>query len=201
MLPAVETAGALGAYRDALALVDAVRAHATGEDLARLLARRGDLLMALGDPDSVRAYREAVPVTSGTRQRLVRARLARAACFGGDFDTARAALEGLDLEGDAADGPILLARGNLSYFTGDVDAAWDAASAARRILLTPDDPWHYVDLIALQGLIAHQRGEWFERFRLELRRTQGSAGLATALFDAHLCVAEYLLYGPVPYPR
>ena len=157
--------------------------------------------MALGDPDSVRAYREAVPVTSGTRQRLVRARLARAACFGGDFDTARAALEGLDLEGDAADGPILLARGNLSYFTGDVDAAWDAASAARRILLTPDDPWHYVDLIALQGLIAHQRGEWFERFRLELRRTQGSAGLATALFDAHLCVAEYLLYGPVPYPE
>ena len=201
VLPAVETAGALGAYRDALALVDAVRAHATGEDLARLLARRGDLLMALGDPESVRAYREAVPVTSGTRQRLVRARLARAACFGGDFDTARAALEGLDLEGDAADGPILLARGNLSYFTGDVDAAWDAASAARRILLTPDDPWHYVDLIALQGLIAHQRGEWFERFRLELRRTQGSAGLATALFDAHLCVAEYLLYGPVPYPE
>ena len=108
---------------------------------------------------------------------------------------------GLELEGDAADGPILLARGNLSYFTGDVDAAWDAASAARRILLTPDDPWHYVDLIALQGLIAHQRGEWFERFRLELRRTQGSAGLATALFDAHLCVAEYLLYGPVPYPE
>jgi DNA-binding SARP family transcriptional activator/tetratricopeptide (TPR) repeat protein len=199
VLPAVETAGALGAYRDALALVDAVRDHATGEDRARLLARRGDLLMAMGDPDAVSAYREAVPVTSGVAQRLVRARLARAACFGGDFETARSALEGLEPEGDAADGPILLARGNLSYFTGDIDAAWDAASAARRILLTADDPWHYVDLVALQGLIAHQRGEWFERFRLELRRTQGRAGLATALFDAHLCVAEYLLYGPVPY--
>ena len=56
-----------------------------------------------------------------------------------------------------------------------------------------------MDLVALQGLIAHQRGEWFERFRLELRRTRASDGSATALFDAHLCVAEYLLYGPVPY--
>ena len=50
VLPAVETAGALGAYRDALALVDAVLEHSTGEDRGRLLARRGDLLMALGDP-------------------------------------------------------------------------------------------------------------------------------------------------------
>lgn len=199
VLPAVETAGALGAYRDALALVDAVRDHAEGTEQAHLLARRGDLLMALGDPDAVSAYREAAAVTAGTEHRLVRARLARAACFAGEFDTAAAALAGLELEDDAADGPILLARGNLAYFTGDVDAAWEAAAAARRLLLTPDDPWHYVDLVALQGLIAHQRGEWFERFRLELRRTSGKPGLAAALFDAHLCVAEYLLYGPVPY--
>ncbi|HET8983812.1 MAG TPA: AAA family ATPase, partial [Pedococcus sp.] len=199
VLPAVEAAGALGAYRDALALVDAVRGYASGEDLARLLARRGDLLMAMGDPGSLTAYRDAIPVTSGTRRRLVRARLARAASFGGDFETARMALDGLELEGDAADGPILLARGNLAYFTGDIDAAWDAASAARSMLMTPEDPWQYVDLVALQGLIAHQRGEWFERFRLELRHTQGREGLATAVFDAHLCVAEYVLYGPVPY--
>jgi DNA-binding SARP family transcriptional activator/tetratricopeptide (TPR) repeat protein len=199
VLPAVETAGALGAYRDALALVDAVGESAHGAKRAHLLARRGDLLMALGDPGAVSAYREATSATTGTEHRLVRARLARAACFAGELDTADAALAGLELEGDGADGPILLARGNLAYFSGDVDAAWEAAAAARRILLTPNDPWHYVDLVALQGLIAHQRGEWFERFRLELRRTSGRPGLATALFDAHLCVAEYLLYGPVPY--
>lgn len=199
VLPAVETAGALGAYRDALALVEAVREYATGAALGRLLARRGDLLMALGDPGAAAAYREAMPVTSGVDLRLVRARLARAACFAGDFEAAATALDGLEPEGDAADGPILLSRGNLAYFVGDIDTAWEAATAARRILLTPEDPWHYVDLVALQGLIAHQRGEWFERFRLELRNTQGRTELVTALFDAHLCVAEYLLYGPVPY--
>ncbi|MGN6131730.1 MAG: hypothetical protein ACTHOK_15415, partial [Nocardioidaceae bacterium] len=188
-----------GAYRDALVLVDGVLAHAGEPERGRLLARRGDLLMALGDPESVRAYQAAVPATTGTEHRMVRARLARAVCFTGDFDTARAALAGLGLEGDAADGPLLLARGHLAYFVGDVEAAWDAASRARELLQTPDDPWHYSDLVGLQGLIAHDRGQWFERFRQELRRTSGRPGLETALFDAHLCVAEYLLYGPMPY--
>ena len=62
-----------------------------------------------------------------------------------------------------------------------------------------EDRWQLVDLVSLQGLIAHQRGEWFERFRVEMRRTRGKETLAVAVFDAHLCVAEYLLYGPVPY--
>jgi tetratricopeptide (TPR) repeat protein len=116
----------------------------------------------------------------------------------GDFETADAALAGLELQGDAADGPLLLARGNLAYFTGNIDAAWDAADAART-LLQPEDPWQIIDLVGLQGLIAHHRGEWFERFRRELRRTQADPAMATAVFDAHLCVAEYLLYGPLPY--
>ncbi len=199
VLRAVETAGALGAYRDALTLVDAVREHASPQELPRLLARRGDLLLALGDPAAVRAYEEAAMVTSGLERRLVRARLARAASFAGDLDTARSALSGLTLDGDAADASILLARGNTAYFSGDVDTAWDVAGQARDLLQSPDDPWHLVDLVSLQGLIAHQRGEWFGRFRMELRRTQGKERLVTALFDAHLCVAEYLLYGPVPY--
>ena len=196
---AVESAGALGAYRDALALVDAVRPHAGPEDLPRLLARRGDLLLALGDPEAVAAYTEAVPLTTGTDHRLVRAMLARAASFANDFDTARSALAGLSLVGDAADAPILLARGHVAYFTGDIAAAWQAVDEVRDLLQVTDDPWYVADLVALQGLIAHQRGEWFDRFRHELRRSQGKQRLATAVFDAHLCVAEYLLYGPVPY--
>jgi tetratricopeptide (TPR) repeat protein len=198
---AVETAGALGAYRDALALVDGVLGHAGPDALPRLLARRGDLLMAIGDAEAVEAYRQAMGVTTGVEHRLVRARLARAAAASWDLDTARAALAGLELEGDAADSSILLAQGNVAYFSGNTDEAWDITLKARDLLQSPDDPWHLTDLISLQGLIAHQRGEWFDRFRVELRRTHGRDRLATALFDAHLCVAEYLLYGPVPYPE
>ena len=129
-LRAVETAGALGAYRDGLALIDAVRAHAGPDELPTLLARRGDLLLALGDPGAVAAYQEAVAVTTGTQHRLVRARLARAASFTEDIDTARAALADLDLEGDAADSSILRAQGVVAYFSGDVDRAWEIASRA-----------------------------------------------------------------------
>jgi DNA-binding SARP family transcriptional activator/tetratricopeptide (TPR) repeat protein len=198
-LPAVETAAALGAYRDALALLDAVRPHASLADLPTLLARRGDLLLALGDTEAVAAYQEAVAVTTGTQNRMVRALLARAATFSGDLQTARAAMAGLSLEGDAADSSVLRAEGAIAYFSGDIDRAWQIAGRARELLHSPDDPWHLVDLVNLQGLIAHQRGEWFERFRLELRRTQGKQRLAAVVFDAHLCVAEYVVYGPVPY--
>jgi tetratricopeptide (TPR) repeat protein len=198
-LRAVETAGALGANRDALALIDAVRAHVAPQDLPTLLARRGDLLLALGDSEAVSAYQEAMRITTGTQNRLVRARLARAASFTEDLDTARAAIAGLTLEGDAADSSILRAEGAIAYFTGDTDRAWELAGRARDLLQSPDDPWHLVDLVSLQGLIAHQRGEWFERFRMELRRTRGKQRLAAVVFDAHLCVAEYLLYGAVPY--
>jgi tetratricopeptide (TPR) repeat protein len=197
----VETAGALGAYRDGLSMIEAVRDHAGPEQLPRLLARRGDLLQALGDPGAVEAYQEAVAVTTGTEHRVVRARLARAAAFTGALETAREALDGLEVEGDVADGSILLAQGNLAFFTGDIDTAWRIASQGRELLNSPDDPWQFMDLISLQALVAHQRGEWFERFRIELLRTRGRHRLVTALFDAHLCVAEYLLYGPIPYPE
>ncbi len=195
---AVETAGALGAYRDGLALIDAVLDHASDDDRGHLLARRGDMLLALADPAAVATYRAALSLTTGTENRLVRARLARAATFQADYDTAASALAGLELEGDMADGPMLLARGGVAYFTGDFDAAYADAEAARSVL-SPDDPWQFLDLVSLQGLIAHQRGEWFEKFRVELRRTLNDPSMATAIFDAHLCVAEYMLYGPVPY--
>jgi DNA-binding SARP family transcriptional activator/tetratricopeptide (TPR) repeat protein len=198
---AVDIAGALGAFRDALTLVDGVRQHAGPEHLPVLLSRRGDLLMALGDPGAVEAYMEAARVTSGTQHRLVRARLARAAAVRGDLATARSALAGLDLEDDEADTSLLLAQGNVAFFSGDMETARKVAAEARERLSGVDDPWHLVDLVGLHGLLAHQRGEWFASFRTELRRTEGHERLAGALFDAHLCVAENLLYGREPYPE
>ena len=58
LLRAAETEAAVGAYRDALALVDAVRPHATGAHRATALSLRGDLLNAIGDPMAASAYRE-----------------------------------------------------------------------------------------------------------------------------------------------
>jgi tetratricopeptide (TPR) repeat protein len=200
LLTAAESTAALGAYRDALDLVDRVRDVATRADRARMLALRADLLLAVGDTGAVAAYREAVATSDGDDRRMLLARLAQAASMDGDLDSATEALSGLQPDGGAADGAILLARGNVAYFSGDLAGARAAADEARRRLGSTAD-WRLLDLVALQGLIAHNGGQWFRRLRHELQRTREAPTIATAVFDAHLCVAEYLLYGPTPYPE
>src|SRR6185503_5600267 len=59
--------------------------------------------------------------------------------------------------------------------------------------------WQQLDIATLRSLIAHNRGEWDQMLRTELRRVQDDPAMAVAVFDSHLCVAEYLLYGTTPY--
>ena len=68
LLRAAETEAAVGAYRDALALLDAVRPHATGLHRLRALSLRGDLLNAIGDPMAASAYREALDEADGDQR-------------------------------------------------------------------------------------------------------------------------------------
>jgi DNA-binding SARP family transcriptional activator/tetratricopeptide (TPR) repeat protein len=201
ILRAAETAAALGAYRDALDKLAAVRDYAQGADLARLLGLRADLLMAGADAGAADAYREALAVTAdpSLRSRL-RARLARAASIAGDLDTAAIALDGLTLSGTQDDAELLLAQGHLAMARGDLEAADAAASQARlRVALGVPEEWQWFDLVGLQGLLSHTKGEWSQRLRLELRKGVRKPELATRIFDSHLCVAEFLLYGPTPY--
>jgi DNA-binding SARP family transcriptional activator len=199
VLRAAETEAAVGAYRDALALVDSVRHVATGADRAQALALRADLLAATGDAASARAYREAIAAATPERRRLLEARLARMLAYGGDLDSARELLVDLEPDGGRADPTIMLAQAAVSYFIGDLDAAREVSDRARRLIVHGDENWQVLELAALQGLVAHNRGEWYQQLRVELRRTKDDPAVAAAVFDSHLCVAEYLLYGPTPY--
>jgi DNA-binding SARP family transcriptional activator len=201
LLRAAESAAAIGAYRDALALAESVLPHATGSGRASALSLRGDLLNALGDPMAASAYREALDGADAAQTRRLRARLARAAVMAGDLETAAAALDTLELDGGDDDADILLARGNYAFFTSDLEAARSAAEDAQRLVLAGERNWKVFDLVALQGLLAHLSGNWFDRMQLELRRTRESPEIANAIFDGHLCAAEYVLYGPTPYPE
>ena len=201
VLRAAETEAALGAFGSALTTLDSVRGQVRGERQARSLELRADCLMARGDLGAGDAYRDALAVQTDPRARTrMRARLARAAAFAGDLDAAADALEGLELDGSDTDGDVLLARGNLAFFSDDLDAADAAAAQARRRLTeVAGNDWRLFDLVALQGLVAHKRGEWFERLRVELRRGRERPDLAVGIFDSHLCVSQYLLYGATPY--
>ena len=199
LVRAAEREAAVGAYRDAFELVERVQAHVEGPLRARALALRADLLFALGDPSAVIAYRHAIELADDDGRRLLRARLARAAVFAGDMGTAVAALEGIEPSNGPEDGDILLARSQVAFFTGDLETAWAMAEDARRRVLGGDKSWQVLDLVALQGLLAHTRGEWFDRMRVELQHTRQNPELALVIFDGYLCPAEFLLYGPTPY--
>jgi DNA-binding SARP family transcriptional activator/tetratricopeptide (TPR) repeat protein len=198
LLRAAETEAAVGAYRDALALVDAVRPHAAGGQRATALALRADLLNAMGDPMAIPAFREALDAEPGTARPL-RVRLARAAVMAGDLETAAAAVDGLETDGGDDDADILLTRGKIAFFTSDFAAAEAAADEAQRLVLAGERNWAVLDLIALQALVAHHSGRWFDRIGVELRRTRENPDIANAVFDGYLCPAEYVLYGPMPY--
>lgn len=203
VLAASETLAALGAYRDALTALDQVDPRAAGVDRARLAIMRADLLMALADPAATDAYRDALGLVSEpTEIARVRTRLARAALFAGDLATAGIALEGLEPAGidQRDDAELLVVRGQLHLFSGDVEGARHDADLARRsIAVTPHASSAAFELVTFDGLLAHHRGEWFSRLRGALRSSAAQPTLATSLFDSHLCVAEYLLYGPTPY--
>ncbi|HEY6744723.1 MAG TPA: AAA family ATPase [Mycobacteriales bacterium] len=201
VLRAAETEAALGAYRDALATLEPIRDHVAGGDLARVLELRADLLGAGGDMGAPGAYREAIgAATDPVARARLRIQLARAATMAGDLDTAEAALAGLELDDSANDAALLLARGRLAFLRNDFAVADEAVAEARRRLATSGaTDWRLFDLVTLQGLIAHHRGEWFQRLRTELRWGTRRPELAVGIFDSHLCVAEYLLYGPTPY--
>jgi hypothetical protein len=66
-------------------------------------------------------------------------------------------------------------------------------------VLAGERNWMVLDLVSLQGLLAHRSGSWFDRMRLELRRTRDNPETANAIFDGYLCAAECMLYGPNPY--
>jgi len=199
VLQAVETEAAVGAYRDALALVGAVREHAKPADHARLLALRAHLLAAVGDRATVEAYGEALAVAAEPDRPLLRARMATAAAREGDLDTAAAVLAGLKPDGGPADVAILLAQGMLAYFRGDIAGAGNIAVQAWGVLGPQGTTWQRLELLTLEAFVAHHRGELSKRLRVELYRAQDAPALASTIFDPYLCVAEFLLYGTTPY--
>jgi len=161
-----------------------------------LLELRADAFASLGLPEAVTWYRAAIREAQPTQVPWLRARLARSLLMANDVDGAADAMDGVEPTGAPTDGGILLVGGMIALLQGDLDRAEVLADGARAFALTPGAPAAMLDVIALQGMIAHARGEWFDQLRRELRFAADSRELASTVFDSHVCVAQYLLYGP-----
>ena len=130
-LEAARQASAVHAHAEVLTATATVLEWATGPDRVELLALRGFSLVAAGDPAAPRCLREALSLAGPDWAPFIRLALAQASILSGDVEGAAEALEGLEPDGGPNDGAILLLRGMVAYFRGDIDAAELAARDAR----------------------------------------------------------------------
>lgn len=107
------------------------------------------------------------------------------------------AMEGRDPPAPIDHARAVLARALVAMNDGDLDDAERLAEDARSLAIGAEAGREVGEASALLGMVAMQRGRWTELFRSEfvasLRHPQE---LASAVFDAHICLADLSLYSP-----
>jgi DNA-binding SARP family transcriptional activator len=192
---AAEWAAGVGAYRDGAEWAELAMEHVDEHERPALLALRAQLLHGAGEARAPAAYAEAIAVAPAGRVPRLRAQQARACLAAGDILGAKAAVDGVEAERPEDLGELILLRGMVAWHTGD----WEGA---RRLAAEADgldvDPGQLADL---QGMLAHLDGGWEQHARHQLTHVWDSPELAGRVFDAHLCVTEYVLTAGDPYDR
>jgi DNA-binding SARP family transcriptional activator len=192
---AAEWAAGVGAYRDGAEWAELALEHADERERPALLALRAQLLHGAGEAHASAAYTEAIDVAPAEQVPALRAQQARACLAAGDVSGAQAALEGVPAERPEDLGDLILLRGMVAWHTGDFEDARRLAAEADRLAPDPSE------LASLKGVVAHLDGGWEEHSRRQLTHVWDSPELAGRVFDAHLCVTEYVLTAGDPYDR
>jgi tetratricopeptide (TPR) repeat protein len=192
---AAEWAAGVGAFRDGAEWVDLALAHADEQERASLLELRALLLHGAGDVRAPAAYAEAIEMASAERVPALRAQQARACLAAGDVPGARAAIEGVQADRREDVAELLLLRGMVAWHLGDWDDARKLATEAEGLAPGP------AELADLKAMVAHLDGGWEQHSRHQLSQVWDSPDLAGRVFDAYLCVTEYVLMAGDPYDR
>jgi len=195
LIQAAEWAASVGAYRDGAEWAELALEHATGRGRPALLALRAQLLHGAGEVHASAAYAEAIEVAPVERVPALRAQQARAYLAVGDVPGARAALELIEAERPEDIAEVMVVRGMVAWHAGDWEGARRLAVEAGDLAADPGE------LADLKGMLAHLDGVWEQHSRRQLTHVWDSPELAGRVFDAYLCVTEYVLTAGDPYDR
>jgi DNA-binding SARP family transcriptional activator/tetratricopeptide (TPR) repeat protein len=185
----------VGAYRDGAAWAERALEYAPDDGRPGLLALRAQLLHGAGEPSALAAYAAAIEVAPADEAPALRVQHARAYMAAGDIAGARAALEQFQAERPEDLSESIFVRGMMAWHTGDWEGARRVAAEADTVAADPGD------VAFLNGMLAHVEGGWEHTSRRQLTRVWDSPGLAGRVFDAYLCVTEYVLTAGDPYER
>ena len=192
---AAEWAAGVGAYRDGAEWARLALGHADEHERSALLALRARLLHGAGEAGAPAAYAEAIEARPRSACRRCGRSRRRACLAAGDVAGAQAALEGVHAERAEDLGDLILLRGMVAWHVGDWEGARRLAAEADRLAPDPGE------LADLKGVVAHMDGGWEQHSRRQLTHVWDAPGLAGRVFDAHLCVTEYVLTAGDPYDR
>ena len=185
----------VGAYRDGAEWAERALEHASGDERPELLALRAQLLHGAGEPRAPAAYAEAVAVASADRASALRVQHARACVAVGDIEGAKAALDQFEAARPEDLSESIFVRGMVAWHNGDWAGARQVAAEADPALADPGD------VAFLNGMLAHVEGGWEQQSRQQLTQVWDSPALAGRVFDAYLCVTEYVLTAGDPHER
>jgi tetratricopeptide (TPR) repeat protein len=192
---AAEWALSVGAYRDGAEWAETALEHARADERPHLLVLRAQLLHGAGEPDTPAAYAKAIEVAPSAQVPALRVQHARACMAAGDIAGANAALAQFKAERPEDLAETLFVRGMMAWHSGDWERARQVAAEADRVAADPGD------VAFLNAMLAHVEGDWERRSRRQLTQVWDSPGLAGRVFDAYLCVTEYVLTAGDPYER
>jgi DNA-binding SARP family transcriptional activator len=192
---AAEWAAGVGAYRDGAEWAELALEHADEHERPALLALRAQLLHGAGEGHAPAAYAEAIEVAPAVRVPALRAQQARAFLAAGDIPGAKLALQGVRANQPEDVCELTLLRGMVAWHTGDWEGARRLAAEADGVAADPGE------LADLRGMLAHLDGGWEQHSRHQLMHVWDSPELAGRVFDAYLCVTEYVLTAGDPYDR
>jgi DNA-binding SARP family transcriptional activator/tetratricopeptide (TPR) repeat protein len=185
----------VGAYRDGATWAELALEHAPDQERPALLALRARLLFGAGEPRAPVAYAEAIEVAPPELAPSLRVEHARACVAAGDLAGAKTALEQYKASRPEDLGDSIFVRGMVAWHAGDWEGARRVAAEADSV---PADPG---DVAFLHAMLAHVEGGWEQQSRLQLTQVWDSPAIAGRVFDAYLCVTEYVLTAGDPYER
>jgi DNA-binding SARP family transcriptional activator/tetratricopeptide (TPR) repeat protein len=185
----------VGAYRDGTAWVELALERAPEDEHPRLLTLRAQLLRGAGAPEAPAAYAQAIQVAPAELVPALRVEHARACVAAGDIAGAKAALDQFKAERPEDVNESVFVRGMVAWHNGDWEGARRVAAEADPAAADPGD------IAFLNGMLAHVEGGWELQSRRQLTQVWDSPELAGRVFDAYLCVTEYVLTAGDPYER